>query len=183
MTAPPVPSSTYEEAIRLLGSFQSNRITLQKQVERIQDHLETPPTALLETENYLHQLGYTLDQLNSLNVIHIAGTKGKGSTAAFTESIIRHLAMTMKKSIKTGLYTSPHLIEVRERIRINGTPLSRESFAKYFFEVWNQIKRTKGSNGMFISAFSISLALMTIHILPWISLFSIFRINQLILLF
>lgn len=53
-------------------------------------------------------------ELDRLKVIHIAGTKGKGSTAAFAESILRASGYT------TGLFTSPHLIDVRERIRING---------------------------------------------------------------
>jgi folylpolyglutamate synthase len=43
----------------------------------------------------------------------------------------------------TGLYTSPHLVAVRERIRINGEPLSEEEFTRYFFEVWNLLQNTK----------------------------------------
>lgn len=39
-----------------------------------------------------------------------------------------------------GLYTSPHLCAVRERIRVNGEPLSEEEFAKYFFEVWERLE-------------------------------------------
>ena len=39
-----------------------------------------------------------------------------------------------------GLYTSPHLVAVRERIRINGKPISEEQFAKYFFEVWDRLE-------------------------------------------
>lgn len=39
-----------------------------------------------------------------------------------------------------GLFTSPHLIAVRERIRINSSPISRELFAKYFFEVWDKLE-------------------------------------------
>ena len=38
-----------------------------------------------------------------------------------------------------GLYTSPHLVTVRERIRINGAPLPEDEFAKYFFEVWDRL--------------------------------------------
>ena len=41
-----------------------------------------------------------------------------------------------------GLYTSPHLMEVRERIRINGAPISQELFAKYFFDVWDRLDST-----------------------------------------
>jgi dihydrofolate synthase / folylpolyglutamate synthase len=54
---------------------------------------------------------------------HIAGTNGKGSTAAFLESILRHAGF------RTGLNTSPHLERINERIRINGEEISAESFA------------------------------------------------------
>src|SRR5882762_529534 len=52
--------------------------------------------------------------------IHIAGTNGKGSTAAFAESILRTAGR------KTGLYTSPHLEKINERIRVNGQEISDE---------------------------------------------------------
>ena len=51
--------------------------------------------------------------------VHITGTKGKGSTSAYTESILRHLGY------RTGLFTSPHLHTFRERIRINGNLMSK----------------------------------------------------------
>lgn len=43
--------------------------------------------------------------------------------------------------ILVGLYTSPHLVAVRERIRINGAPISEEEFAKFFFEVWDRLNQ------------------------------------------
>jgi dihydrofolate synthase/folylpolyglutamate synthase len=55
---------------------------------------------------------------------HIAGTNGKGSTAAFLESILRHAGL------RTGLNTSPHLEKINERIRINGEEISDEAFAE-----------------------------------------------------
>src|SRR5712664_3171199 len=55
---------------------------------------------------------------------HIAGTNGKGSTAAFVESILRHAGF------RTGLNTSPHLERINERIRINGEEISDEAFAE-----------------------------------------------------
>jgi len=55
-------------------------------------------------------------------VVHIAGTNGKGSTAATLEAILK------SAGFRTGLYTSPHLVNVTERIRINGIPLSIDSF-------------------------------------------------------
>jgi dihydrofolate synthase/folylpolyglutamate synthase len=54
---------------------------------------------------------------------HIAGTNGKGSTAAFLESILRHAGF------RTGLNTSPHLERINERIRINDEEISDETFA------------------------------------------------------
>ncbi len=58
--------------------------------------------------------------------VHVAGTNGKGSTSAMIESGLRHAGL------RTGLYTSPHLIEPTERIQIQGVPISREEFAEAF---------------------------------------------------
>jgi dihydrofolate synthase / folylpolyglutamate synthase len=55
-------------------------------------------------------------------VIHIAGSKGKGSTAAMLASILQ------QAGYKVGLYTSPHLIDFNERIQINGEPIAHERF-------------------------------------------------------
>lgn len=60
---------------------------------------------------------------------HIAGTNGKGSTAAFLESILR------SAGFRTGLNTSPHLEKINERIRINGEEISDESFAETFSRI------------------------------------------------
>ena len=57
---------------------------------------------------------------------HIAGTNGKGSTAAFLETILRYAGF------RTGLYTSPHLERINERMRINGEEIGDESFAATF---------------------------------------------------
>jgi len=60
---------------------------------------------------------------------HIAGTNGKGSTAAFLESILRHAGF------RTGLNTSPHLERINERIRVNGEEISDEAFAGTFTRI------------------------------------------------
>jgi len=56
----------------------------------------------------------------SLNIIHVAGTNGKGSTCAFTSALLQ------KKGLRVGLFTSPHIHDFRERIRINGIAISEE---------------------------------------------------------
>src|SRR5580692_11695706 len=60
---------------------------------------------------------------------HIAGTSGKGSTAAFLESILRHAGF------RTGLNTSPHLEKINERIRVNGEQISDDAFAETFTRI------------------------------------------------
>ncbi|KAH7931248.1 FolC bifunctional protein [Leucogyrophana mollusca] len=124
---------TYREAVECLNTLQSNAATLEA-VRAAGVRLN--PNAIPEMIEYLQRIGYEPDHLNQLNVIHITGTKGKGSTSALTDSILRHV----KPGWKVGLYTSPHLVAVRERIRINGKPISEEDFAKYFFEVWDRLK-------------------------------------------
>jgi dihydrofolate synthase/folylpolyglutamate synthase len=64
--------------------------------------------------------------------VHIAGTNGKGSTAAMLESILR------AAGLRTGLYTSPHLESINERIRINGENISDEDFAA----AWTTVRST-----------------------------------------
>ena len=78
-------------------------------------------------------------EINALNVIHIAGTKGKGSTCAFIDSFLRAHGRRTGFPAKTGLYTSPHLIDPEERIRLNMRPIDRHLLAKYFFEVYDRL--------------------------------------------
>lgn len=48
----------------------------------------------------------------------------------------------------TGLFTSPHLVAVRERIRINGIPLPEEDFTRFFFEVWDRLDKNPAVSAM-----------------------------------
>ncbi len=70
---------------------------------------------------------------------HIAGTNGKGSTAAILESILR------SAGLRTGLYTSPHLERINERIRLNGEPVSDEIFAAAWTRVHASIESLMAS--------------------------------------
>lgn len=76
-------------------------------------------------------------------MIHVAGTKGKGSTCAFVNSFLRAHAAKTGYPRKIGLYTSPHLLRVEERFRINSEPISEDAFVKYVFEVWSKLSPTK----------------------------------------
>ncbi len=61
---------------------------------------------------------------NAAKSVHIAGTKGKGSTAAMLASIL------VQSGYRTGLYTSPHLLSIRERIQVNGQSIAEDEFAR-----------------------------------------------------
>ena len=62
---------------------------------------------------------------NSLKFIHVAGTNGKGSVCTMLASILQ------EAGYKTGLYTSPHIWEYTERIKVNGADIPKEIFAEY----------------------------------------------------
>ncbi|MER6582231.1 folylpolyglutamate synthase/dihydrofolate synthase family protein [Nonomuraea sp. NPDC001023] len=62
-------------------------------------------------------------------VIHIAGTNGKTTTARLTEALLR------ERNLRVGRFTSPHLVTVRERITVDGEPLSEERFAEVYEEI------------------------------------------------
>ena len=64
-----------------------------------------------------------------IRIIHIAGTNGKGSVCAVLSNILKC------SGYKTGLYTSPHLVEYTERIKINNKEISKEDFALYVEEI------------------------------------------------
>ena len=100
----------YTEAIEKLTSRGMFYIELG--LNRIQKALET--------------LGNPQDDLQ---YIHVAGTNGKGSVCTMLESILR------EAGYKTGLYTSPHIYDYTERIKIDGINISKEVFASLFEEV------------------------------------------------
>ncbi len=88
-----------------------------------------------------------------LQVIHIAGSKGKGSTAALVASVLTHAGY------KTGLFTSPHLITPRERCRIDGELISEVDVAFYIEKIKPAIETVSTSEFGRVSFFEIYTAL------------------------
>ncbi len=74
--------------------------------------------------------------------VHIAGTNGKGSTAAMLASICR------AAGLRCGLYTSPHLLRINERIRVDGEEISDEQFAETFTRVQTIIEELLASGAL-----------------------------------
>ncbi len=102
----------YKEAIRYLYGLGHEVLAAKYGLESI--------THLLERLGNPHQ---------SFNSVIVAGTNGKGSTAAMIDAIARLAGH------KTGLYTSPHLVRIEERIRESGQMISEADFAKHAAEV------------------------------------------------
>ena len=76
--------------------------------------------------SFLKSLGNPQRRLK--NVIHIAGTNGKGSTLSFLESML--MPFITENNLKIAKYTSPHLVTVRERFRINGDLISDQDYTR-----------------------------------------------------
>jgi folylpolyglutamate synthase len=115
---------SYEEALAALSSLITKRSRADKSNKGDRFELVFDYLKLLDLE----------EDILKMNVIHVAGTKGKGSTCTFTESIIRNYGF------RTGLFTSPHLIDVRERFRLDGVDISEEKFLGYFWWCYNRLK-------------------------------------------
>ena len=87
------------------------------------NEIKTAKLGLERIRAVLQALGRPQDRLR---FVHVAGTNGKGSTCAMIESALR------ASGLRTGLFTSPHLADPTERIRIDGAPISADRFADAF---------------------------------------------------
>ncbi len=89
------------------------------------------------------------DPQRSYPVIHITGTNGKTSTARMIESLLR------TRGLRTGLFTSPHLSSIRERIVVDGQPVSAEAFVTAYDELAPYLALVDGQQGSQLSFFEV----------------------------
>jgi dihydrofolate synthase / folylpolyglutamate synthase len=115
--AVPRPSLTYKEALAWLYGLQRFGIKLGlENIRRLLDELR-----LGSARASCAVFGASPN--SSTKIIHVAGTNGKGSVCAMIDSICR------AHGYRTGLFTSPHLVTFRERIRVNGEMISENAVA------------------------------------------------------
>lgn len=98
----------------------------------------TAKNSLEDTRLFLKALGSPEE---GKKIIHVAGTNGKGSVCAYLCSILK------KGGYRTGLFTSPHLVEIRERFRIDGIPVTEERFLWGFRYVMERLGKMREASG------------------------------------
>lgn len=81
-------------------------------------------------------------------IIHVAGTNGKGSVCAYLYSILK------EAGFRTAVFTSPHLVDIRERFAVDGSMISREAFLQCFLQVydslnWEELEQGRGYHPTF----------------------------------
>ena len=85
----------------------------------------TTKNSLGHTREFLARLG---NPEKGRKIIHVAGTNGKGSVCAYMQAVL------LAKGKRTGMFTSPHLIRMNERIKIDGEDISDDAFLRAFME-------------------------------------------------
>ena len=91
----------------------------------------TKKHTLDHTREFLRRLG---NPGEDRKIIHVAGTNGKGSVCAYMQAIL------MAEGKRTGFFTSPHLISINERIRIDNIPVDDETFLDVFCQVMEVVE-------------------------------------------
>lgn len=88
------------------------------------------------TKTFLEYLGNPQEHLQ---VLHVAGTNGKGSVCAYLDSMLR------SEGKRTGLFTSPHLVKINERIAIDGEYISDDDFTRIFEKTMTAVRRMESA--------------------------------------
>ena len=110
----------------------------------------------LHTKSFLEYLG---NPQENIKVIHVAGTNGKGSVCAYLDGMLR------SEGKRTGLFTSPHLVKLNERIAVDGRPVSDELFCSAFDAALAAVRKME-ENGLShptFFEFLLGMALYTFH--------------------
>jgi dihydrofolate synthase/folylpolyglutamate synthase len=123
-------------------STQHSALSYQQALEfwfgRINYEQQAPKPSDLKLDRMRALLRLLGNPEQKLRIVHVAGSKGKGSTAAMLESILR------QAGYRTGLFTSPHLGQVEERIQIDGAPIQPEEIASLMTDIVEVMRGRRG---------------------------------------
>ena len=122
---------TFEEAVAYLKDMP--RFTVKKN-----------PADNRDLKWFLKKLG---NPEQDLRIIHVAGTNGKGSVCAYMSSILQ------EAGYRTGIFTSPHLVDMRERFTVNGKMISEEAFLQVYRAVGDALQEANSANPEFVLNF------------------------------
>jgi dihydrofolate synthase/folylpolyglutamate synthase len=137
----------YTEALEYIYSF----------VDYERREITREATSDFDLERFAQLLDILGRPQDSFNIVHIVGTNGKGSTAAVLAGILS------QAGLKVGLYTSPHLQHIRERIQVNSSCISREDFARGVEFIAQRNPRLTEKSGGYRTVFEILTALALLH--------------------
>lgn len=115
------------------------------------------PYTPIKMDRMRHLCGLLGNPEQGFPAVLVAGTKGKGSTAAMIASMVQ------AAGYRVGLYTKPHLVEFRERMRINGELIPQEELSSLAGEVRDAIARGEGGPGWPPTYFEVSAAIAFMH--------------------
>ncbi|HKZ45040.1 MAG TPA: folylpolyglutamate synthase/dihydrofolate synthase family protein [Anaerolineales bacterium] len=132
----------YQQALDYLFSYVDYSLKHTDELVRAEFNLE-------RMVDLMHLLG---DPQNDYPIIHVAGTKGKGSTSAFLASAMEQAGYS------TGLYTSPHLVDFCERIQVDDSPISHPELADLVQEIKPYVNKVP-----FITTFELTTALSFLY--------------------
>ena len=122
---------TFEEAVAYLKDMP--RFTVKKN-----------PADSRDLKWFLKKLG---NPEQNLRIIHVAGTNGKGSVCAYMSSILQ------EAGYRTAVFTSPHLVDMRERFAVNGEMISEEAFLQAFCAVGDAVQKANSVTPEFVLNF------------------------------
>jgi dihydrofolate synthase/folylpolyglutamate synthase len=131
-------------------------LTTEKRLREVEREIlaRRPEHAIEPTLDRMAELALLLgDPQRAYPVIHVTGTNGKTSTARMAENLLR------ARGLRTGLFTSPHLTSIRERIAVDGEPVSAEAFVAVYDEVAPYLAMVDKSQPAALSFFEVLTAM------------------------